>query len=130
MQQNKRQIGSIVDFSFELGQLKREQHVGWLLAGVRPPDSITEIFMEVSPNSLSFGCFRRANPYKSATMGIIHDNGEGRIGDHHKVSARYLDTGKAEQKAWKNKYNFFRKRLKTTFSIFLINMNILPPKKK
>lgn len=39
------------------------------------------------------------NPEKTASMLLFHDNGEIRIGDQHKVAARYFDTHQAETEA-------------------------------
>jgi putative hydrolase of HD superfamily len=91
----------IIDFFFELGMLKRQKHNGVTLAGVENPSSlavhtaraaiIAYIIAEMEGDAAAG---------KAAIMCLIHDLPEMRTGDHHKVSARYLETKKAEEKAF------------------------------
>lgn len=41
-----------------------------------------------------------ANPETVAAILVVHDNAEARIGDHHKVTARYINAKEAEEKAF------------------------------
>lgn len=92
---------NIVNFIFELGQLKLVKHVGFNLAGVREPDSVAEHVMRAAQIGYILAVMEGdANPEKVVAMIMIHDNGEARIGDQHKVAARYFNTAAAEQKAF------------------------------
>lgn len=94
----------IVKFFFELGQLKRVQHVGWTVAGVRNPESVAEHAFRTAQIGYVLADLEGANPEKVALMCLIHDNGEARINDTHRVANRYLGyykVGKAETKAFK-----------------------------
>jgi putative hydrolase of HD superfamily len=95
-----------VNFIFELNQLKRLKHNGFKLCGVKDPDSIAEHVMRAAQIGYILAVMEGSkNPEKVAVMVLIHDNGEIRIGDHHKVSARYLDTEVAEHRAFGDQLN-------------------------
>lgn len=95
-------IKKIVNFIFELNQLKRQQHSGWFLAGVKNPDSVAEHTMRAAQIGYILAIMEgNANPEKVACILIMHDNAEARIGDQNKVSARYYNNGPAEQTAFR-----------------------------
>jgi putative hydrolase of HD superfamily len=99
-------VKNIVNFIFELNQLKRLKHNGFKLCGVKDPDSIAEHVMRAAQIGYILAVMERVkNPEKIAAMVLIHDNGEIRIGDHHKVSARYFDTKAAEHQAFSDQLN-------------------------
>lgn len=94
-------LKNIVNFIFEINQLKRQRHSGFQLAGVKDPDSVAEHVMRAAQIGYILAVLEGdANPEKVAAMIMIHDNGEARIGDQHKVAARYFNTAAAEQKAF------------------------------
>jgi putative hydrolase of HD superfamily len=94
-------IKKAVNFIFELNQLKRVRHAGFQLIGVKDPDSIAEHAWRAAQIGYILAIMEGAvNPDKIVTMILIHDNGEARIGDQHKVAARYFDTDQAEDKAF------------------------------
>lgn len=94
-------IKNTVNFIFELGQLKLIKHVGFNLAGVKEPDSVAEHVMRAAQIGYILAVMEGyENPEKIAAMVLIHDNGEIRIGDQHKVAARYFNTAAAEEKAF------------------------------
>lgn len=94
-------IKNIVNFIFELNQLKRIRHSGFKLCGVKDPDGIAEHAWRAAQIGYILAVMEGIkNPEKVAAMVLIHDNGEARIGDHHKVSARYFDTKAAEHQAF------------------------------
>jgi len=91
----------IVNFIFELGQLKFVKHNGWKLAGVRNPDSVAEHALRAAQIGYILAVMEGgANPETVAAILVIHDNAEIRIGDHHKVTARYINAKDAEEKAF------------------------------
>lgn len=100
-------IQNIVNFIFELGHLKRQEHSGWKLAGVKNPDSVAEhvavaaqiayILCEMENESNQS---MQVNPEKVACMILFHDNAESRTMDQHKVASRYYSKKDAEEKAF------------------------------
>jgi putative hydrolase of HD superfamily len=93
-------IKNIVNFIFELNQLKRQIHSGWLYAGIKNPDSVAEHALRAAQIGYILAVMEGdANPEKVVTMLAIHDNAEARIGDQNKVSARYYSNKDAEEKA-------------------------------
>jgi putative hydrolases of HD superfamily len=94
-------IKNIVNFIFELNQLKRQRHSGFQLAGIKDPDTVAEHVMRAAQIGYILAVMEGdANPEKVAAMILIHDNGEVRIGDQNKVGARYFDNQQAEQDAF------------------------------
>lgn len=87
----------IANFIFELGQLKRESHSGYKLAGVKHPPSIAEHVFRAAQIGYFLAVKEGANPERVACMVLFHDNAESRLRDLHRVAARYLPKGaKAE----------------------------------
>lgn len=99
-------IKNIVNFIFELNQLKRQRHNGFRLAGVNTPDSIAEhVFRAAQIGYILSVMEGGANPDKVVAMIMIHDNPEARIGDQNKVSARYFSNKEAEENAFADQLN-------------------------
>ncbi|MDD5071160.1 MAG: HD domain-containing protein [Patescibacteria group bacterium] len=116
-------IKNIVNFIFELNQLKRQRRSGFQLAGIKNPDTVAEHVMRAAQIGYILAVMEGdANPEKVAAMILVHDNGEARIGDQNKVSARYFDNSQAEQDAFcdqvKNLGGQIEKKWKKYFSEF------------
>jgi len=91
----------ITDFFFELGMLRRQKHSGFALAGVNKDlRSLADHTVRTAVIAYVLADLEGACPEKTAMMCLIHDFPEMRVGDHHKVSARYLKTKAAEKKAF------------------------------
>jgi putative hydrolase of HD superfamily len=94
-------IKKAVNFIFELNQLKLVKHNGWHLAGIKDPDTVAEHALRAAQIGYILAVMEGdANPEKVATILLIHDNAEARIGDQHKVGARYYSNREAEHKAF------------------------------
>ncbi|MCK5081096.1 MAG: HD domain-containing protein [Candidatus Moranbacteria bacterium] len=93
-------IKKIVNFIFEINQLKRQRHMGPQFAGVKNPDTVAEHALRASQIGYILAVMEEANPEKVVSMLIIHDNGETRVGDQTKVGARYFSNKKSEQDAF------------------------------
>ncbi|MFA6393497.1 MAG: HD domain-containing protein [Patescibacteria group bacterium] len=94
-------IKNIVNHIFEMSQLKRQRHSGFQLAGVKNPDTVAEHVMRAAQIGYILAVMEGdANPEKVAAMVLIHDNGEARVGDQNKVSARYFSVKDAEAEAF------------------------------
>lgn len=90
----------IVNFIFEINQLKLKRQSGWSLAGVDNPHSIAEHSLRAAQIGYILAVMENANPEKVAVMLMMHDNGEARIGDQNKIAARYFDKSQAESEAF------------------------------
>jgi putative hydrolases of HD superfamily len=91
-----------VNFIFELAQLKRIKHCGVLRAGVDNPDSVAEHVMRAAQIGYILAVMEGdVNPERVASMVLVHDNGEARIGDQERVAAHYYSNKRAEKKAFK-----------------------------
>jgi putative hydrolase of HD superfamily len=90
----------IVNFIFELNQLKRQRHNGFQAAGVINPDSVAEHVCRAAQIGYILAVMEGADPEKVACILLIHDNAEVRIGDQNKIAARYFSVKEAEVKAF------------------------------
>lgn len=96
-------IKKIVNFIFELNMLKSQKVSGWQLAGVKMKDSnsIAEHSLRAAQIGYILAVMEGdANPETVASMLILHDNGEGRIGDQNKIGARYFSKKDSEKNAF------------------------------
>lgn len=95
------EIKKIVNFIFELNQLKRQKLSGWMLAGVENPHSVAEHELRAAQIGYILATMEgNANPERVATILLIHDNGEARIGDQNKIAARYVNKKEPEMYAF------------------------------
>lgn len=90
----------ITHFVFELANLKRIKHCGVKFAGIKYPDSLAEHSLRASQIAYILAELENANAEKCVIMTITHDNGEIRVGDQHKISARYFNIKPFEHKAF------------------------------
>lgn len=90
---------NIVNFIFELNQLKRQRHNGFQMAGVKDPDSVAEHVMRAAQIGYILAVMEGVEPERVACMLLMHDNAEARIGDQNKVSAHYFSKREAEAEA-------------------------------
>lgn len=90
---------NLINFFFELGMLKKIEHCGTKFAGVKHPDTLGEHSCRAAQIGYAIALAEKANPEKVAVMCLMHDIGEIRIGDAHRIAQRYLKTLAAEQKA-------------------------------
>ena len=102
---DKEKIEKITKFLSEIQMLKRVKHKEVRLAGVENPDSIAEHSALSAQIAYVLAKFEEADAEKCVVMNLFHDNEEARLGDHHKVSARYLDVKEAERQAEKEHYS-------------------------
>lgn len=94
-------IKKIVNFIFELSQLKRQAHAGWWKIGIKHPVTVAEhVFRAQQIGYILAVMEGDANPEKVVAILMLHDNAETRIGDQDKVAARYFSNNEAELKAF------------------------------
>jgi len=81
----------IVEFVYEVGQLKRLPRAGWLFAGVQNPETVAAHSFRVGVLAYAIAVQEGANADRAATLGLFHDVPEARIGDIPYVGKLYLD---------------------------------------
>jgi len=91
-------IKNIVNFIFELGQLKRQVHTGWWHAGVKNPVTVGEHVYRAAQIGYILAVMEGVNPERVASILVMHDNPETRTGDFNKVVSRYYDKVEGERK--------------------------------
>lgn len=90
----------IADFIFELSILKRLPRSGSFIAGVPQPDTVGEHVFRAAEIAFILAEMEGGNGEHAAFLALIHDNGEVRINDHHRIMNRYFDAGDAEARAF------------------------------
>jgi putative hydrolase of HD superfamily len=83
---------AIVSFAYEAGQLKRLPRAGWLLAGIKDPESVADHSFRVAVLAYVIAIKEGANPERAATLGLFHDFPETRTGDIPSVGRSYVRT--------------------------------------
>ena len=87
----------VVDFIFEMGQLKRVKHEGWRLAGVEAPESVADHALRAAQIGFFLAKMENyGNPMEVCSILVFHDMEECRVGDVHRVAKRYVDARKEE----------------------------------
>lgn len=89
----------LTHFLYEMGMMKKIEHCGTKFAGVKNPDSLAEHSLRAAQIGYIIAIAEGANPDKVVSLCVMHDIGEIRIGDTHRIADRYMDTNSAEQKA-------------------------------
>ncbi len=96
-------IKKIVNLIFEAFHLKQVKHEWRRLAGVQNPDSVAEHSLSAAQIWYILANMEWADSSKVVKMLIWHDIAETRIGDIHKIGARYISGKKeAEKKIWQD----------------------------
>ena len=85
-------LAALVGFAHETGHLKQLKRAGWLLAGVREPESVAEHSFRVGVLAYAIAVLEGANADRAAALGLFHDVPEVRTGDQHSVGKRYVNT--------------------------------------
>lgn len=93
----------IIKYFSELFMLKRQKRAGFKLAGVSELlcDSLGEHEAVTAKIAYVLGKMEGTDAEKCALIALFHDDGETRVGDQNKVSARYFRIGEAEMEALK-----------------------------
>ncbi|MEK7523587.1 MAG: HD domain-containing protein [Patescibacteria group bacterium] len=89
----------LTNFFFELGMLKKIEHCGSKFAGVKHPDSLGEHTCRAAQIGYALAIEEGGDPEKVAAMCLMHDMGEIRVGDSHRIADRYFDVKPAEKEA-------------------------------
>jgi putative hydrolase of HD superfamily len=117
---DKKTIQKISKFFAEIGNLSRIKRTGPILAGVKDPENLAEHVVRTAQIAYVLAFLEGANPEKTASMILFHDNAEIRVGDQHKIASRYFNIKQAEMKAFKDQMENLPNRLKKRI-IFLVD---------
>lgn len=87
----------LLNFIFELGQLRRIKHEGWRTIGIENPESVAEHTLRAAQIGFILAKLENyPNPAQVCTMVVFHDIGEARVGDIHKVAKQYIIVAEAQ----------------------------------
>jgi len=86
----------IAKFVYEAGQLKLLPRAGWLLAGIRDPESVAAHSFRVGVLAYIIADLEDVDSDRAATLGLFHDLPETRIGDVPSVGRPYVATTAAQ----------------------------------
>lgn len=100
----------LVKFLAEIYMLKRNTREGWRIAAA-PPDSLADHVAITAQLAYCIGELEGLNGERCAAIALFHDNGECRIGDHHKIAQRYFDKADGEHAALLEQLEFLPKKL-------------------
>lgn len=88
---------ALARFLHEAGLLKRVKRSGWLLAGVKDPETVAEHSWRVAVIAFVLAHMEGADPYRTTTLAVWHDTGESRSGDIPSVGRAYIEAATADR---------------------------------
>ncbi len=81
----------VLNFIFEMNQLKRIKHEGWRLIGIKDPESVADHSLRSAQIGYILAKLEKyENPSEVCAMAVFHDIIEARIGNIHRVANRYI----------------------------------------
>jgi putative hydrolase of HD superfamily len=83
-------------FLFEMGQLKNQPRSGWLMLGIKPPESVAEHSFRVGMTGMVLASIDGADVGRTTALCLFHDGHETRIGDVPSVGRAYVTTADPE----------------------------------
>jgi len=89
----------IAKFLYEMGQLKRVKRSGWWIAGVKDPESVAEHSFRTAAIAYILAQLEGANLERVVSMALMHDMGEARTNDAHRIVRRYVNWESVDRKA-------------------------------
>lgn len=90
----------IVNFFFEVLSLKMQPRSGFQRAGIRNPDSVAEHSFCAAEIAYFLAKIEKADIFKTVLMTLFHDNGEARVGDSNLIQKGYMNSDRAESRAF------------------------------
>ncbi|MER6946121.1 HD domain-containing protein [Nonomuraea sp. NPDC000554] len=90
-------IAGLTGLLYEVGLLKRYKRTGWLVAGVRDPESIADHSFRAAIIASVIAVLEGGDPERAAFMSLFHDSQETRITDIPYVGKRYLKAAMNEE---------------------------------
>lgn len=89
-------LHGVATFLHEAGHLKNLPRAGWLLLGIRHPESVAEHSFRVGLIGIVLASLEGADPGRVAALCLMHDVHETRIGDIPSVGRSYVTTAKPQ----------------------------------
>jgi putative hydrolases of HD superfamily len=83
-------VAEIARYVYEVGHLKSTPRSGWSLAGITQPESVADHVSRVAVIGFILAHMENADPWKTTTICIFHDNAETRLGDIPSVGKKYF----------------------------------------
>lgn len=90
----------LMNFIAEAGMLKRVKRSGWWVLGIKDVETVAEHSFRCAVIGYIIARMEKTAPYKVLLMTLFNDIHEARINDLHKMSQRYVELKKAEDKAF------------------------------
>lgn len=84
------ELTRLTDFAYEMGLLKRYPRTGWLVAGVREPESIADHSFRAAALASVLAAMEGADPQRAALLSLFHDSQETRLTDIPYLAKRYV----------------------------------------
>ncbi|MER6825405.1 HD domain-containing protein [Streptosporangium sp. NPDC000563] len=84
------ELSNLTGLLYEIGLLKRYRRTGWLVAGVRDPESIADHSFRTAIIASVITALEGGNPERAAFMSLFHDTQETRITDIPYLGKLYL----------------------------------------
>jgi putative hydrolase of HD superfamily len=91
------ELSAVAGLMYEFGLLKRYKRTGWLVAGVRDPESIADHSFRTAVLAGVIAKLEGGNPERAAFMSLFHDTQETRITDIPYIGKRYLKAAPNEE---------------------------------
>ena len=89
-------LAGVATFLFEAGHLKNLPRSGWLLLGIKQPESVAEHSFRVALVGITLAAMEGADLGRTAALCLMHDVHETRIGDVPSVGRAYVTTAVPE----------------------------------
>jgi 5'-deoxynucleotidase YfbR-like HD superfamily hydrolase len=93
---SRNELTGVATFLHEVGFLKRLPRAGWLMLGIKHPESVAEHSFRVAITGIMLAALKGADVGRTASLCLLHDSPEARIGDIPSVGRAYVSTMKAE----------------------------------
>jgi putative hydrolase of HD superfamily len=91
---------AVLDFVYEMGQLKDLPRTGWFRAGVSDPETVADHNLRAAQLAYLLAELEdHPNPERVCTMVVFHEIGEARVGDHDHVAKAYTEAAEAQAAA-------------------------------
>ncbi|MBO2448374.1 HD domain-containing protein [Actinomadura barringtoniae] len=87
----------LVGFLYEVGLLKRYKRTGWLIAGVKEPESIADHSMRAAIIASVLAVMEGASPERAALLSLFHDSQETRLTDLPYLAKPYVSKASNEE---------------------------------
>src|SRR5262245_46382259 len=91
------ELTQLTGFVYEIGLLKRYRRTGWLVAGVRDPESIADHSFRAAVRASIVAAMEGAHPARGALLALFHASQETRLTDIPYLAQAYVKRAANEQ---------------------------------